>query len=126
MPSVQQVSSSSTCLQTDFSSVSAALAGQQQSARQLLKYLDAVTYAYAACAGADTTDNHGGQLGHLPAAEMMRQGVFAVGCRMQQSRCTKPTATGAAAVYTTVYDLTRVVLMAANKQLRNVSGSSKQ
>jgi hypothetical protein len=29
-------------------------------------------------------------------------------------------------VYTTVEDLTRTVVMAANKQLRNVSGSSKQ
>jgi hypothetical protein len=78
---VQQLNSSTCFCFRD--SASAALAGQQQCYRQLLKYLDDVTYAYGACAGADTTNNQGGRLGHLPATEMIShwQGVYAVGCR---------------------------------------------
>jgi hypothetical protein len=56
---------------------------------------------------------------------MIRRGVYAVGCRIQQSSCTKPSAVAAAeAVYATADDLTRTVTMAANKQLSNGSGSS--
>jgi hypothetical protein len=54
---------------------------------------------------------------------MICQGVYAVGCRIQQSRCTKPTAI-AEAVYATADDVTRTVTTAANKQLSNGSGSS--
>jgi hypothetical protein len=118
----QQLSSSSTCFWiTD--SAPAALAGQQQSARQLLQYLNGVAYAYGACAGADMTDYQGGRRGHLPAAEVIRQGVY----RIQRSSCTKPTATAAAeaaSMYVTADDVTRTMTMAANQQLSNGSGSS--
>jgi protein involved in temperature-dependent protein secretion len=75
MPCDQQLNSSTCFCFTD--SASAALAGQQQFLRQLLKYLDDITYAYGACAGADTTSNQGGRLGHPPATEMISQGVYA-------------------------------------------------
>jgi hypothetical protein len=100
--SVQQLSSSSSssaCFWfTD--SASAALAvqqqsAQQQSARQLLKCWDVVTYAYGACASVDTADNQEARLGHRPV-EMIRQGVYEVGCRIQRSRCITPTAIEAA------------------------------
>jgi hypothetical protein len=42
--------------------------------------------------------NQGGRLGHRPAADMIHQGVYAVGCRVQRLRCTKPAAIAAAKV----------------------------
>jgi hypothetical protein len=85
--------------------------------------LNGVAYAYGACAGADTTDNQGCRLGHLPAAEVIRQGVNWI----QRTSCTKPTATAAAeaaSVYATADDVTRTMTMAANQQLSNGSGSN--
>jgi hypothetical protein len=64
---VHQLSSSTCFWFAD--NASAALAGQQQSTRQLLKYLDGLTCVYGVCTGADATDNQGGRLGHVPAAK---------------------------------------------------------
>jgi hypothetical protein len=62
---------------------------------------------------------------------MVRQGVYAAGCRIQRFRCTKPTAIAAAeataeaaALYATADDLIRMVTRAANQQLSSGSGSN--
>jgi hypothetical protein len=122
----QQLSSSrSRCCFWLIDSTSAARAGQQHYVIQLLKYLDVVTYASGACAGADTTGNQGGRLGHLPAADLIRQGVDAVGCHIQGFGCSKPAAVAAAeAVCATADSLTCAVTMAANEPMSNGSGSS--
>jgi hypothetical protein len=49
-------------------------------------------------------------LGHRPAADLIRQGVYAVVCRIECSRCIKPTAIAAAeaaAVYATAGNSTK-------------------
>jgi hypothetical protein len=56
--------------------------------------------------GADMADHQGGRLGHRPAADMIRQGVYAVVFRTQRLRYIQPTATAAAdlaAAYATAY-----------------------
>jgi hypothetical protein len=62
---------------------------------------------------------------------MVRQGVNAAGCRIQQSRCTSPTAIAAAeatadaaALYAAADYLIRMVTRAANQQLSSGSGSN--